>query len=84
MRSDHLRKHQKTHQGTVKKFIEKTRKEGIEIKSEETTELSKELTVEIDDEDHLAKLSSIVALTPKQEDDDQMEPPADTFINVEH
>lgn len=84
MRSDHLRKHQKTHQSTVKKLSDKPRKEGTEIKSEDSSEFSKELTVEIDDEDHLAKLSSIVALTPKQEENDQMEPPADAFINVEH
>lgn len=85
MRSDHLRKHQKTHQNTVRKLSDKPLKEGTEIiKSENSKELDKELTVEIDDDDHLAKLSSIVALTPKQEENDKMEVPVETFINVEH
>ena len=85
MRSDHLRKHQKTHQNTVRKLSDGPLKEGTEIiKSENSKELDKELTVEIDEDDHLAKLSSIVALTPKQEENDKMDVSVETFINVEH
>lgn len=85
MRSDHLRKHQKTHQNTVKKLGDKPAKDATEnIKNEACKEIDKELTVAIDSEDHLAKLSSIVALTPKQEENDKMEASFETFINVEH
>jgi len=76
-----LRKHQKTHQNTVKKTV----KDATENINDETCkELDKELTVAIDSEDHLAKLSSIVALTPKQEEDDKMDASFETYINVEH
>lgn len=72
MRSDHLRKHQKTHQNTPKKD-----------KPENTEEYSKTLTVDVD-ESNINELSSIMALTPKQEENDKMEASADCFINVEH
>ena len=85
MRSDHLRKHQKTHENTVKKLNEKPIKDaGENIKNKSSKELEKELTVSIDNDDHLTKLNNIVALTPKQEENDKMETSFETYINVEH
>ncbi|XP_031562103.1 transcription factor Sp5-like isoform X2 [Actinia tenebrosa] len=72
MRSDHLRKHQKTHQNIPKKD-----------KPENTEEYSKALTVDVD-ESNVNELNSVMALTPKQEENDKMEASADCFINVEH
>lgn len=84
MRSDHLRKHQKTHQNNVKKSADKTDEESMKEK-EDTKDISMELNIDIQEGQRLAQISSVLALTPKQEDHDKMETPnVDTFINVEH
>lgn len=84
MRSDHLRKHQKTHQSNVKKSVDKTDEDSIKGK-EDTKDISMELNIDVQEGQRLAQMSSVLALTPKQEDHDKMDVPnVDTFINVEH
>lgn len=84
MRSDHLRKHQKTHQGNVKKSVDKTDEDSIKGE-EDTKDISMELNIDVQEGQRLAQMSSMLALTPKQEDHDKMDVPnVDTFINVEH
>ena len=82
MRSDHLRKHQKTHQNNLKKCADKTDEEE---KEEGGKDLAMELTVDVREGQRLAELSSVLELTPKQDESDKMEPAiVDNFINVEH
>ena len=84
MRSDHLRKHQKTHLNNVKKSADKA-DEGSMKEEEEIKDISMELNIDVQEEQRLAQMSSVLALTPKQEEHDKMEAPnVDTFINVEH
>jgi len=84
MRSDHLRKHQKTHQNNVKKTADKADGENIK-EEEERKDISMELNIDVQDRQRLGQISSVLALTPKQEEHDKMEVPnVDTFINVEH
>lgn len=74
MRSDHLRKHQKTHQNVVKKTD----------KPESTEHYSKPLTVNVSEDTKFEQLNSVIALTPKEEENDKMGTQGDCFINVEH
>lgn len=84
MRSDHLRKHQKTHLNNVKKSVDKA-DEGSVKEEEEIKDISMELNIDVQEGQRLAQMSSVLALTPKQEEHDKMEAPnVDTFINVEH
>ena len=71
MRSDHLRKHQKTHQGNVHK---KDNAKGLE----------KELSVDVSAEEQMVCFNSVIALTPKQDENDKMDVAEETLINVEH
>lgn len=84
MRSDHLRKHQKTHQGNVKKSVDKTDVENIK-EEEDSKDISMELNIDIQEGERLAQISSVLALTPKREEHDKIDVSnIDTFINVEH
>lgn len=74
MRSDHLRKHQKTHQNMVKKTD----------KPESVEHYSKPLTVNVSEANKVNQLNSVMALTPKEEENDKMGTQVDCFINVEH
>lgn len=76
MRSDHLRKHQKTHQGNASK---KTPTDNAK-----SVALPNELSVDVTNEKNMAQFGSIIALTPKQDENDKMEAPEETVINVEH
>jgi len=74
MRSDHLRKHQKTHQNIVKKTD----------KTESTEHYSQPLSVDVSEDSNDDHLNSVMALTPKEEENDKMGTQGDCFINVEH
>jgi len=84
MRSDHLRKHQKTHQNNVKKSSDKTDEDSVKDEPE-TKDISMELNIDVQEGQRLAQLSSVLTLTPKQDENDKMDiPNAETYINVEH
>ena len=84
MRSDHLRKHQKTHQNNVKKNVDKTEEDHIKVEPD-VKDISIELNIDVQEGERLAQLSSVLALTPKQDENDKMDVQnVDTFINVEH
>lgn len=83
MRSDHLRKHQKTHQNNVKKSVDKTEEDHIKVEPD-VKDISIELNIDVQEGERLAQLSSVLALTPKQDENDKMDVQnVDTFINVE-
>lgn len=84
MRSDHLRKHQKTHQNNIKKSADKTEEDRIK-EEPDVKDMSIELNIDVQESERLAQLSSVLALTPKQDENDSMDVQSvDTFINVEH
>lgn len=84
MRSDHLRKHQKTHQNTLKKSSDKTDEENVKDEPE-IKDISMELNIDVQEGQRLAQLSSVLTLTPKQDENDKMDVPnTETYINVEH
>ena len=85
MRSDHLRKHQKTHQNNVKKLSADKVDDGNIKEEEDIKDISMELNINVQEGQRLGHMSSVLALTPKQEEHDKMDVPnVDTFINVEH
>lgn len=84
MRSDHLRKHQKTHQNNIKKSADKTEEDHIKDEPD-VKDISLELNIDVQGNERLEQLSSVLALTPKQDENDKMDVQnVDTFINVEH